>query len=101
MLLSISRVPKGHRRASSSSGLDLSPSNESCLDVRHLALLSFRDAIILPRFEKLRDRLTESMKDGYDVGVGKSEDYQQPRLQQMSVLYVLQFVVRNWSDAVF
>lgn len=54
--------------------------------MRKLVLLSFRDAIVLPRVDKLQELLAHSAGTTQSgVGVDKSDDYQRPRLQQMYV----------------
>ena len=82
-------MPKSHRPSSptatqngkgSTSNIFLQ-SSTSQIDVRALALVLFRDRIILPLFPKLYARLTMS-KDDNAFG----PESQQARLQQMYVL---------------
>ncbi|KAI1784258.1 HbrB-domain-containing protein [Ganoderma leucocontextum] len=91
ILSSLYRIPKSHRPSSptsaqngksSTSNLLSSPSQ---IDVRALALVSFRDRIILPLFPKLYARLSMS-KDENSFG----PESQQARLQQMLLVLVSQ-----------
>lgn len=50
------------------------------IDVRNVALRSFRDKVILPLFPRLYTRLSlPNRQDNYQ----ETSTYQQPRLQQM------------------
>jgi hypothetical protein len=58
------------------------------IDVRNVALRSFRDKIILPLSSRLRDRLSlPNRQDNYQ----ETSAYQQPRLQQMYVCCLMPF----------
>jgi hypothetical protein len=93
-VLSLSRTPKTHR--STSPGLagkkshvrsgSISSGTRATIDVRMLALRSFRDAIILPLFDRLDALLSQKSKEIF--GVGQGGEYQQPRLQQMLLVLV-------------
>ncbi|KII92235.1 hypothetical protein PLICRDRAFT_50655 [Plicaturopsis crispa FD-325 SS-3] len=85
LLFSLYRTPKGHRAPSPSRQKQGSMSSMIALstphiDVRTVALRSFRDRIILPLFPRLHARLsTPSRQDDF----AENSAYQQPRLQQM------------------
>ncbi|KAI0708157.1 HbrB-like-domain-containing protein [Cerioporus squamosus] len=88
LLSSLYRIPKAHRPTSptqngKSAGVPTAASGQ--IDVRALALVSFRDRIILPLFPRLHARLTMS-KDGNMLG----SETQQARLQQMLLVLVSQ-----------
>lgn len=88
VLLSLSRTPKSHRGTSpnrqngnivSVASVMNSPSS-SQIDVRSVALKSFRDRVILPPFQRLFARLSlPNRQDSFQ----EAFSYQQPRLQQM------------------
>ncbi|TFK44576.1 HbrB-like-domain-containing protein [Crucibulum laeve] len=92
LLSSLYRTPKSHHRATSptrqnnpkssmsstlNSSFSMSPNH---IDVRTVALRSFRDRVILPLFQRLYMRL--SMPNRQD-SFQDTASYQQPRLQQM------------------
>ncbi|KAI8975917.1 HbrB-like-domain-containing protein [Trametes punicea] len=93
ILSSLYRVPKAHRPSSPTSAQNGKGSNSNILlqsttpqiDVRALALVSFRDRIVLPLFPRLYARLTMS-KDENPIG---AEPYYS-RLQQMLLVLVSQ-----------
>ncbi|KAI0769576.1 HbrB-like-domain-containing protein [Trametes elegans] len=93
ILSSLYRLPKAHRPSSPTSTQNgkgstsniLLQSTTSQIDVRALALVSFRDRIILPLFSRLYARLTMS-KDESATGVQPH----QSRLQQMLLVLVSQ-----------
>ncbi|KAH9962095.1 HbrB-like-domain-containing protein [Lactifluus volemus] len=89
VLSSLYRTPKTHRNSSptrqngkGSTSLPLSPSSH--IDVRTLALRSFRDKIILPIATPLNARLSMLKQEGL------SESHTYPRLQQMLLVLVSQ-----------
>lgn len=84
ILLSLGKSHKGTRRDDDL--LSIAPESTR-LDVRKLVLIAFRDAIIVPRVDKLRDLLSvlAASKDQVSIGVEKSDGYQRPRIQQMYV----------------
>ncbi|KAH9485286.1 Target of rapamycin complex 2 subunit bit61 [Psilocybe cubensis] len=88
LLSSLYRAPKSHRTASptrqsgTKSSISSSNSNTSTyhIDVRSVALKSFRDRVILPPFQRLYNRLSMiNRQDNHQ----ETSSYQQPRLQQM------------------
>ncbi|TFK54029.1 HbrB-domain-containing protein [Heliocybe sulcata] len=96
LLLSLYRAPKGHRTSSPTrSGNPKSSSSLSSsaqIDVRTVALRSFRDKVILPLFPRLDARLEimkKEMKDGL-FGGGAPENQIMPRLQQMLLVLASQ-----------
>ncbi len=81
---SLSRnVKAGHRRGSSSSAVD-PPLSDARIDARQLCLTAFRDAIILPRYEKLTLLLSEEMSRTNEKDGDRGENWQWARIQQMS-----------------
>ncbi|KDQ57725.1 hypothetical protein JAAARDRAFT_156667 [Jaapia argillacea MUCL 33604] len=115
LLSSLYRTPKTHRTSSPTRhqhalpahpkttiplSSSLSSSSYSSLlstpqiDVRTVALRSFRDRIILPVFARLNARLSGTGEKENDksvgLGVGESSGYEQPRLQQMLLVLVSQ-----------
>ncbi|KAI0644373.1 HbrB-like-domain-containing protein [Trametes meyenii] len=95
ILSALYRLPKAHRPASptatqngkgasASAGL-LLQSTTSPIDVRALALVSFRDRVVLPLFPRLYARLTMSK----DENPASTEPHQ-ARLQQMLLVLVSQ-----------
>ncbi|RDX47128.1 HbrB-domain-containing protein, partial [Lentinus brumalis] len=89
LLSSLYRIPKAHRPTSptqngKSAGVPTTTAAGQ-IDVRALALVSFRDRIILPLFPRLHARLTMS-KDEHMLGT----EAQQARLQQMLLVLVSQ-----------
>ncbi|OCH90237.1 HbrB-domain-containing protein [Obba rivulosa] len=99
LLSSLYRVPKTHKATSpatpngkgsmSSMMLHATPQ----IDVRTLALHSFRDSIILPAFPRLYARLTMPREEM----IGESPIVQMPRLQQMLLVLVSQHPSRPIS----
>jgi hypothetical protein len=89
LLSSLYRTPKTHRTSSptrQSTGLPSSSQlSANHIDVRTVALRSFRDNVILPLFPRLISRLTTLSH------VDNFPDYQQPRLLQMYVCLVPPF----------
>ncbi|RPD54187.1 HbrB-domain-containing protein [Lentinus tigrinus ALCF2SS1-6] len=91
ILSSLYRTPKAHRPTSPTSTQNGKGASASLLqsatqiDVRSLALVSFRDRIILPLFPRLHARLTMS-KDENMLG----SEVNQARLQQMLLVLVSQ-----------
>ncbi|KDR75396.1 hypothetical protein GALMADRAFT_249446 [Galerina marginata CBS 339.88] len=88
LLSSLYRTPKSHRTTSPTrqNGPKTSISSTSNttstyhIDVRSVALKSFRDRVILPPFQRLYTRLSLSNRqDNFQ----ETNSYQQPRLQQM------------------
>ncbi|KAF4620404.1 hypothetical protein D9613_000581 [Agrocybe pediades] len=88
LLLSLHRTPKTHRATSPTRQAGPKPnlsSNSSAtstnrIDVRSVALRSFRDKVILPIKQRLASRLSLSNRqDNFQ----ETQSYQQPRLQQM------------------
>ncbi|KAF8813635.1 HbrB-domain-containing protein [Phlegmacium glaucopus] len=88
LLLSLSRTPKSHRPTSPNRQNSnkvavasvMNPSSTSQIDVRSVALKSFRDRVILPPFQRLFARLSlPNRQDSFQ----EAFSYQQPRLQQM------------------
>lgn len=89
LLSSLYRTPKSHHRATSpnrqngpkaSISSSLNHISTSSIDVRTVALRSFRDRVILPLFQRLYARLSiPNRQDTFQETV----TYQQPRLQQM------------------
>ncbi|PFH51998.1 hypothetical protein AMATHDRAFT_2487 [Amanita thiersii Skay4041] len=103
LLSSLYRTPKSHHRAASpnrqgstSSSLPSSISNVSPthIDVRSIALRSFRDKVIVPLFERLYARL--ALPNRHD-NFQEANTHQQPRLQQM--LLVLSAQSRDYPTA--
>ena len=91
LLSSLYRTPKP-QRTTSPSGQDLPVSSSSTststqhIDVRRVALRSFRDRVILPPFQRLYARLSKHNRhDGFQ----DAHNYQQPRLKQMYVSFEL------------
>lgn len=88
LLSSLYRTPKSHRPTSptrqsgAKSSISSSTSSASTyhIDVRSVALKSFRDRVILPPFQRLYARLSLSSRQD---GLQEANSYQQPRLQQM------------------
>ncbi|KAG6813677.1 hypothetical protein H0H92_008525 [Tricholoma furcatifolium] len=95
LLMSLYRTPKTHLRATSpprqgmksttSSTVSVSSSH---IDVRSVALRSFRDKVILPLHQRLYQRL--SMPNPQDNYHQETSSYQQPRLQQMLLVLTSQ-----------
>ncbi|KDQ10093.1 hypothetical protein BOTBODRAFT_190702 [Botryobasidium botryosum FD-172 SS1] len=75
LLISLARNAKPSRTSSS-----------TVIDVRKLALQAFRDAIIVPIYERLYALFTTLTKDAFEIG--QSDEYLQPRLQQMLLVLV-------------
>ncbi|KZT04629.1 HbrB-domain-containing protein [Laetiporus sulphureus 93-53] len=93
LLSSLYRMPKGHKPNNSPiSGTNSKGSMSSLLqsapqiDVRTIALQSFRDRVILSAFPRMYARLNASMEDT----IPESLISQQPRLQQMLLVLVSQ-----------
>ncbi|KAI0063525.1 HbrB-domain-containing protein [Artomyces pyxidatus] len=87
ILLSLYRTPKTHRTSSPSrhNGKgSISLPSTSHIDVRTVALRSFRDKIILPIFSALNTRLSLQKQDTL------SDSHIYPRLQQMLLVLVSQ-----------
>jgi len=94
LLSSLYRVPKGHKPNTtpitggngkgSMSSIMLQSAPQ--IDVRTVALQSFRDAVILPIYHRMYSRLTASKEDI----VPESPLSSQPRLQQMLLVLVSQ-----------
>ncbi len=87
LLINLSRTPKTFRSTSpvESTDRDEPSAPQSTLtaapiDVRLLTLRTFRDALILPIFERLH------MLVAFSSGVEPRKDFNQPRFQQMFVL---------------
>ncbi|PPQ99733.1 hypothetical protein CVT24_009716 [Panaeolus cyanescens] len=87
-LLSSLYRPKPHRATSpsrpsiSKTSTQISQSSIHPIDVRSLALRSFRDKVILPPYQRLYARLSlPNRQDSFQ----ETHSYQQPRLQQMQV----------------
>ncbi|KAF8972942.1 HbrB-like-domain-containing protein [Flammula alnicola] len=88
LLSSLYRTPKSHRTTSptrqngpkTSISSSLTSSTPNHIDVRSVALKSFRDRVILPPFQRLYSRLSLSSRQD---GLQETNSYQQPRLQQM------------------
>jgi hypothetical protein len=72
--------PKGHRSSSPTRGGTAGPFAKGTIDVRTLALRSFRDHIVVPMSSKLHARLS-----GKADLFGENAAYQLARLQQMYV----------------
>ncbi|KAK2467798.1 hypothetical protein APHAL10511_000093 [Amanita phalloides] len=100
LLSSLYRPPKAHNRATSpprqsvpqtmlsSSINNVSPTH---IDVRSIALRSFRDKVILPLFERLYARLAlPNRQDNFQ----ESAAHHQPRLQQMLLVLSAQSTYR-------
>ena len=97
MLSSLYRTPKSHHRATSpgrQTNISSIPSSMNSafqvstyhIDVRNVALRSFRDKVILPLFARLYARLSlPNRQDNYQ----DTSSYQQPRLQQMYDTFIL------------
>ncbi|PSR72172.1 hypothetical protein PHLCEN_2v11964 [Hermanssonia centrifuga] len=87
MISSLSRMPKVIKPSSPSgqNGKSGPTYKTQQIDVRTIALQSFRDQIVHPLFPVLHDRLTE-LREQYPVSSG----YQQPRLQHMLLVLVSQ-----------
>ncbi|KAM6502381.1 HbrB-like domain containing protein [Amanita muscaria] len=98
LLSSLYRAPKSHHRATSPSRqntaqamLSLSNVSPTHIDVRSIALRSFRDRVILPLSERLYARLAlPNRQDNYHESPG----HQQPRLQQMLLVLSAQSTYR-------
>ncbi|GLB37246.1 putative hbrB-like [Lyophyllum shimeji] len=88
LLSSLYRTPKPQQgtKGSGSSSMSSSASSSS-IDVRSVALRSFRDKVILPLFQRLYARL--SMPNRQD-NFQETSAYQQPRLQQMLLVLTSQ-----------
>ncbi|RDB24719.1 Target of rapamycin complex 2 subunit bit61 [Hypsizygus marmoreus] len=98
LLSSLYRTPKPHHRATSpgrqgtkgsvsSSLSNAIPASTSHIDVRSVALRSFRDKVILPLFSRLYMRLAmPNRQDNFQ----ETSTYQQPRLQQMLLVLTSQ-----------
>jgi len=83
IIISLSRnVKAGHRRGSSPSAVD-PPLSDARIDARQLCLTAFRDAIILPRYEKLTLLLSEEMSRTNEKDGDRGENWQWARIQQM------------------
>ena len=88
LLSSLYRTPKSHRATSptrqtgSKPPLTTTSSSKGTnhIDVRSVALRSFRDRVILPPYQRLYARL--SLANRQDT-FQETASYQQPRLQQM------------------
>ncbi|KAF8320890.1 hypothetical protein DL93DRAFT_1744478 [Clavulina sp. PMI_390] len=89
---SSSPISHHHHHSSHSHSHSLSLIDSNRIDVRRLVLLAFRDAIILPRVDRLAELLARSAErrremgflgGGIGVGIEKSDEYQRPRIQQM------------------
>lgn len=88
LLSSLYRTPKSHRTTSPTrqngpkAPISSTSSNLSTyhIDVRSVALKSFRDRVILPPYQRLYARLSiANRQDNFQ----ETSSYQQPRLQQM------------------
>lgn len=86
LLSSLYRAPKAHRssspgrqpsKGSISTSSNVSMHSSSHIDVRSVALRSFRDRVILPIFERLYKRLSNKQD------LQETSAHHQPRLQQM------------------
>ncbi|KAG6820869.1 hypothetical protein H0H93_010213 [Arthromyces matolae] len=91
LLSSLYRTPKSHHRPISpqrQSSLSSPSASVSNIDVRSVALRSFRDKVILPLSDRLYQRL--SMPNHQDNYHQESVSYQQPRLQQMLLVLTSQ-----------
>ncbi|KAG8999976.1 hypothetical protein FRB94_008824 [Tulasnella sp. JGI-2019a] len=85
LLVSLSKTPKVNRSASPTGPSDAETSpggrhlnlSSAPIDVRTLTLQSFRDAILLPVFERLHALLA------FSIVKDSKRDYNQPRFQQM------------------
>ncbi|KAG6866606.1 hypothetical protein C0991_000716 [Blastosporella zonata] len=92
LLLSLYRTPKTHLRATSPPRQGTAAStavvSASHIDVRSVALRSFRDKVILPLSQRLYLRL--SMPNKQDIYHQETAAYQQPRLQQMLLVLTSQ-----------
>lgn len=98
LLSSLYRTHKSHHRATSPGRQPNMPSVPSSMnsafqvstyhiDVRNVALRSFRDKVILPLFTRLYARLSlPNRQDNYQ----ETSTYQQPRLQQMLLVLTSQ-----------
>ncbi|KAG5650194.1 hypothetical protein H0H81_000353 [Sphagnurus paluster] len=94
LLSSLYRTPKQLARGASpsrpahkGSASSGSPSASSHIDVRSVALRSFREKVILPLFHRLYARLSmPNRQDNYH----ETSTYQQPRLQQMLLVLTSQ-----------
>ncbi|KAI0320759.1 HbrB-like-domain-containing protein [Amylostereum chailletii] len=92
LLLTLYRTPKSHRASSPSrqngkgsmSMSNYNPLSTSQIDVRTLALRSFRDKIILPIFPRLHARINTQKQENF------TEGHTYPRLQQMLLVLVSQ-----------
>ncbi|KAJ7599358.1 HbrB-like-domain-containing protein [Mycena floridula] len=88
LLLSLHRTPKRpsspSRSAQKSSAANAATSNQ--IDVRTVALRSFRDKVILPLASRLYTRLASFSKQE----TFQDSSYQQPRLQQMLLVLTAQ-----------
>jgi HbrB-like len=70
----------------------MNPASTSQIDVRSVALKSFRDRVILPPFQRLFARLSlPNRQDSFQ----EAFSYQQPRLQQM---YMIPFQLNIFAD---
>lgn len=63
------------------------PLSDARIDARQLCLTAFRDAIILPRYEKLTLSLSEEMSRANDKDGDRGENWQWARIQQMLVSF--------------
>ena len=69
----------------------MNPASTSQIDVRSLALKSFRDRVILPPFQRFFARLSlPNRQDSFQ----EAFSYQQPRLQQM---YIIPFLLNLFT----
>ncbi|KAF8348114.1 HbrB-like-domain-containing protein [Amanita rubescens] len=100
LLSSLYRPPKAHHRATSPSrqntaqtmfSSSISNVSPTHIDVRSIALRSFRDKVILPLFERLYARL--ALPNRQD-NVLESAAHHQPRLQQMLLVLSAQSTYR-------
>ncbi|KAH7915188.1 HbrB-like-domain-containing protein [Hygrophoropsis aurantiaca] len=85
LLSSLHRTPKQHRMSSptrqgSVAHLTALSPGSSSIDVRNVALCSFRDRVVLPLYSRLKPLLTPPLGK---VTLAKLTEYRQPRLQQM------------------
>ncbi|KJA27755.1 hypothetical protein HYPSUDRAFT_34894 [Hypholoma sublateritium FD-334 SS-4] len=94
LLSSLYRTPKSHRASSptrqtgaKASISSLSSTSAYHIDVRSVALKSFRDRVILPPFQRLYARLSIASRQD---GLQEANSYQQPRLQQMLLVLASQ-----------
>ncbi|KAF8734987.1 hypothetical protein AX14_002951 [Amanita brunnescens Koide BX004] len=100
LLSSLYRPPKAHHRATSPSRQNTAQTmfsssignvSSTHIDVRSIALRSFRDKVILPLFERLYARLAlPNRQDNFQ----ESAAHHQPRLQQMLLVLSAQSTYR-------